>query len=83
MAEKKTKLTRTFLCMIALRNKTVADTFLPSFDNANGRLFQRKIVEFQESYYHGNLTSHLSWNGVETSEHANFNVSRYVWSIEF
>ena len=27
----------TFLCIIALRNKTVAHTFLPSFDNANGR----------------------------------------------
>ena len=30
---------QSFLCMIALR-KTVAHTFLPSFDNANGRLCQ-------------------------------------------
>ena len=33
----------TLLCMIALRNKTVAHTFLPSFDNANGRLCQEKL----------------------------------------
>ena len=41
--------------MIALRSKTVAHTFLPSFDNANGRLYQ-----YQEICYHGNLTSHSS-----------------------
>ena len=29
----------TFLGVIALRNKTVAHTFVPSFDNANSRLF--------------------------------------------
>ena len=29
-----------FLCMIVLRSKTVAHTFFPSFDNANGRLCQ-------------------------------------------
>ena len=34
-----------FLYMIALRNKTVAHTFLPSFGNAN--------------YGHGNVTSHF------------------------
>ena len=34
-----------FLYMIALRNKTVAHTFLPSFENAN--------------YGHGNVTSHF------------------------
>ena len=35
----------TFLCLIALRkNKTVAHTFLPSFDNANGRLCQVKLL---------------------------------------
>ena len=28
----------TFLCMIALWNKTVANNFLPSFDNDNNRL---------------------------------------------
>ena len=42
-----------FLYMIALRNKTVAHTFLPSFENAN--------------YGHGNVTSHffLSMTGHE------------------
>lgn len=29
----------TFLGVIALKNKTVAHTFVPSFDNANSRLF--------------------------------------------
>ena len=28
----------TFLCIVALGNKTLAHTFLPTFDNANGRL---------------------------------------------
>ena len=42
--EKRKKLTcMTFLCMIALRNKTVAHTFLPSFD-ANGRLCQERLL---------------------------------------
>ena len=31
---------QSFLCMMALGNKTVAHTWLPSLDNANGRLFQ-------------------------------------------
>ena len=31
---------QSFLCMIALGSKTVAHTFFPSFDNANGRLCQ-------------------------------------------
>ena len=35
----------TFLCMIVLRkNKTVAHTFLPSFDNANGHLCQVRLL---------------------------------------
>ena len=35
----------TFLCMIALRkNKTVTHTFLPSFDNANRRLSQVRLL---------------------------------------
>ena len=34
----------TFLCMTALRNKTVAHTFLPSFDNANGRVCQERLL---------------------------------------
>ena len=33
----------TLLCMIALRNKIVAHSFLPSFDNANGRLCQERL----------------------------------------
>ena len=32
----------TFLWMIALRNKTLAHTFLPSLDNANGRICQER-----------------------------------------
>ena len=32
-----------FLCMIALRNKTVAHTFPPSFDNTNGHLCQDRL----------------------------------------
>ena len=31
----------TFLCMIALTNKSVAHNFLPSFDNENNRLFKK------------------------------------------
>ena len=45
--KKKTKkLTRTtlFLSMIALRNKTVAHAFLPSFDDANSRLCQERLL---------------------------------------
>ena len=34
----------TFLYMITLRNKTVAHTFLPPFDNANGRLCQKRLL---------------------------------------
>ena len=30
--------------MIALRTKTVTHTFLPSFNNANGRLCQEKLL---------------------------------------
>ena len=33
-----------FLRIIALRNKTVAHTFLPSFENANGRLCQEPAI---------------------------------------
>ena len=31
---------QSFLCMMALGNKTVAHTWLPLFDNENGRLCQ-------------------------------------------
>ena len=34
----------TFLCMIALRNKTVARTFLQSFVYATGRLYQERLL---------------------------------------
>ena len=34
----------TFLCMIALKNKTAVHTFLPSFNNANGRLCQEGLL---------------------------------------
>ena len=34
----------TFSCSIALRNKTVADTFLPSSNNANSRLSQEVML---------------------------------------
>ena len=35
----------TFLCMIALRNKTVPHSFLLSFDNAlNGRPYQERLL---------------------------------------
>ena len=37
----------TFLCMIALRDKTVVHTFLPSFDNANGRLCQETLSNLE------------------------------------
>ena len=34
----------TFLCTITLRNRMVAHTFLPSFDNANGCLCQKRLL---------------------------------------
>ena len=37
----------TFLCMIALRNKTIAEAFLSTFDNANGRLCQERLLTFR------------------------------------
>ena len=45
---------------LSLRNKTSSPYFLPSFDNPNGHLCQRRIVEIQKSCHHGNLTSHFS-----------------------
>ena len=47
IAEKKTKRKMTyipFLLITVLRNKTVAHTFLPSFENANGRLCQEPEI---------------------------------------
>ena len=34
----------TILCMIAFGDKTVAHNFIPSFDNANGRLCQERLL---------------------------------------
>ena len=34
----------TFLCMIALGNKAVPHNILPSFDNANGRPYQERLL---------------------------------------
>ena len=34
----------TFMCMIALRNKTVAHTFLPSFDNKKTAIYVNKLL---------------------------------------
>ena len=51
----------TFLCMIALRNKTVVHTFLRrSTMQMIDRLGQENIVESQKFCYHGNVTSHFS-----------------------
>ena len=48
MAEKTEKLTcMTFLCMIALRNKTVAHDFRPSFDNDNNRLVKKDCWDLE------------------------------------
>ena len=46
--QKKKKLTfMTFLYMIALRDKTVAHTFLPSFHKAIGRLCQETLSSLE------------------------------------
>ena len=45
MAEKRKKMIcMTFLRMITPRNKTTAHTFVPSLDNAIGRLCQEKLL---------------------------------------
>ena len=50
----------TFLCIIVLWNKTVAHTFLSSFNNANG-LFQEIFLTCIDKFcYHGNVMSHFS-----------------------
>ena len=51
--------------MIALRNKTVAYTFLPSFDTANGSLSQ-KSVQFQKFCYHGYVVRQITICKVNT-----------------
>ena len=57
----KSLLTRmTFLRMIAPRNKTVAHTFLLSFDNASCRLCQQSLLRSRNfASMHGNVTSHI------------------------
>ena len=45
----------TFLCIIALRNKTVAHTFLPSFDDANGRLCHGRLLRSRK------LATKVTW----------------------
>ena len=48
--------------MIALRNKTVAHTFPPSFDSANGRPCQERLLRSRSWFcHHGNVTSHFSF----------------------
>ena len=37
----------TFLCVIALRDKTIAHTFLPSFHKAIGRLCQETLSSLE------------------------------------
>ena len=59
------KIDRTFLCMIAPRNKMVAHTFLPSFNNANSQanshVCQQRLLRFKNfATIYGNMTSHLS-----------------------
>ena len=51
----------TFICMIALRNKTVAHFLIPSFDNANSRLCQERVLGCRNfaTVYFGNMTSHF------------------------
>ena len=51
----------TFLCMIKLRNKTVANTILPSLVNGYGCLCQERLWR-QKFCYHGNVTSHFDFH---------------------
>ena len=56
MAKKSKTLTcMAILWMIALRSKAIAQTFLPSFDNANSRLCQERLLRSR------NLTTMLTW----------------------
>ena len=45
------------LCTIALRSKTVAQTFLPFARQCKWPFLSRKIVEIQKFFYHGNVKS--------------------------
>ena len=61
----------TFLPMIALRNKMLTrHSFLPSFDNANDRLFQEEIQNTMVTWRHTSLLYYtcriLSWKSAST-----------------
>ena len=56
MAEKKNEKNTTFLCTIALRSKTVAQTFLPLFDSANGCFCQERSLKSR------NFSTMVTWN---------------------
>ena len=43
----KTLTCMTILCMIIIRSKAIAQTFLPSLDNANGRLCQERLLKYR------------------------------------
>ena len=69
MAEKKEKKLTcvTFLCMIALRNKTLAYvSSLPSFDNVNGRLGQERLLRFR------NFVTMVTWRHTSPLYKLNF-----------
>lgn len=65
MAEKKKETKKlkclTFMCMILLRNRTVAHFSIPSFDNVNSRLDQERVLRSRNfaTVYLGTMTSHL------------------------
>lgn len=51
----------TLPCMVALKIKIVAHTFLPLCDNANGRLCQERLWRLVQKFcYHVNVMSHFS-----------------------
>ena len=49
------KIDRTFLCMIAPRNKMVAHTFLPPFNNANSHVCEQRLLRFK------NFATMVTW----------------------
>ena len=63
----------TFLCMIALRNKTVAHSFLPSFDNANGRPYQERLLRSK------NFVSMVTWRHTLLLYDDKLLVSMFAW----
>ena len=73
----------TFLCMIALRkNKTVAHTFLPTFDNANRRLCQVRLLWSRNfatmvTWRHTIVKTFRRWSWREFNTESLFLNSRY------